>query len=218
MTQWQNEIKLINHLVWQSYFNPHKRSSSQRLMGGCTLASGITLKTDTPSVQGSMLIQPLFILNSFINALNPHNISLITHCSTIWFHSVVTEISLDHFHFFFHTSAHFISMLACDGDAARQHSNKVGTMWPRTINIPQCHGHSGGICLPGPFSLLLFSRSLHTTPPVPPSSTPLTPRLLFSLSLFLYLQSCSATQSFVERRSMCCWPPHAVLVICISEE
>lgn len=38
-------------------------------------------------------------------------------------------------------------------------SNKVGTMWLWTINIQQCHGHSGGICLLGPPSFSLPPRS-----------------------------------------------------------
>lgn len=75
---------------------------------------------------------------------------------------LVVSSLLTWLHLILHTSARFILMLACDGGT--QHgsshiSNELGTMWLRTINIPQCQGHCGGICLLEPLPI----------PPPPPS-------------------------------------------------
>lgn len=86
-------------------------------------------------------------------------------------------------------------------------SNKAGTMWLWTINIQQCHGHSGGICLLGPPSpsppppLSLLCRLSHA-PHLFSSPTP----LLSSLWSFLFIplrwavQSCSTTHSLLKGR------------------
>lgn len=99
-----------------------------------------------------------------------------------------------------HTSACFILMLACDGGT--QHgsshiSNELGTIWLRTINIPQCQGHCGGICLLEPL-------------PIPPPYT--------SLLSFLSYPSpsdklCSSkTHSLVRNGLNFCQQPHTTLV------
>lgn len=90
-----------------------------------------------------------------------------------------------------HTSACFILMLACDGGTQRGSShisNELGTMWLRTINIPQCQGHCGGICLLEPLPI----------PPPPPFFFP-------SILLSPFLPPHLAEMDFVVMRLTAWW-------------
>lgn len=98
-------------------------------------------------------------------------------------------------------------------DPAGRSSNNVGTMWPLPINIPQCLGHSGGICLP-PASPVAFSPPV--SPPQPPSS-----HLPASFICISVLQCDKVFQGFVfyfERPSLVATCRLDHLNVCMSEE